>query len=94
MIKTYSDFLAVIDCKCALYAEIPAGHLSVNGSSTYELYRAVEFLACFADSAAELLDIIVGDADVDKAAKYAESEYKQIIRCLRRLADAENAPTT
>lgn len=94
MIKTYSDFTAVVSGKCALYAQIPSEHLNFQGEQTYALYRSVRFNACFADSASELLNLMPSDKDMEDIATYAGSEYRQIKRCLERLAAAENALTT
>lgn len=89
MIKTYSDFLAVCDRKCELYAQIPEDHLSLEGTKVYELYKIVKFNACFASDATELLQMLNEDEDVEAASKYAGSEFRQIRRCLERLASAE-----
>ena len=88
--KTYSEFLEVVNSKIALYAQIPERHFSVEGQKVYELYRAVEFLVCFASNASELLAMLIDDEDVKIAAKYTEAEYNKIRRCLERLAAAEN----
>ena len=90
--KNYSEFLDVVNSKIALYSQIPERHFSVEGQKLYELYRAVEFLVCFASNASELLPMLSEDEDVKTAAKYVESEYKKIHRCLERLAAAEAAP--
>ena len=89
--KTYSEFIDVVNSKIALYSQIPERHFSVEGQKVYELYRAVEFLICFASNASELLPKLSEDDDVATAAKYVESEYKKIHRCLERLAAAEAA---
>ena len=94
MIKTYSDFLAVVSGKCSLYAQIPSEHLNFQGEQTYALYRSVQFTACFADSASELLNLMPSDKDMEDNATYAGTEYRQIMRCLERLAAAENVPAT
>ena len=94
MIKTYSDFLATVNVKCAQYAQIPDDHLSFEGTKTYELYQVIRWLTGFADSATELLDMMTDDPKVDAAVEYAGSEYRQITRCLNRLAAAENVSTT
>lgn len=90
--KTYSEFLEVVNGKLALYAQIPERHLSVEGQKVYELYKAIEFLVCFASNATELLDMLNDDEDVTLIAKYIDSEYKKILRCLARLAAEENTP--
>lgn len=90
MIKTYSDFTAVVSGKCSLYSQIPDEHLSYDGANVYKLYKLVQFNACFASTAAELLDLLQTDEDVKDIAKHAKSESRQIIRCLERLASAEN----
>ena len=92
--KTYSEFIDVVNSKIALYSQIPERHFSVEGQKVYELYRAVEFLTCFASNATELLPMLSEDEDVATAAKYVESEYKKIIRCLERLAKEEAASAT
>lgn len=93
MIKTYSDFTAVVSGKCSLYGQIPDRHLSVEGQQVYELYKNVMFDSCFSSNATELLDLLFTDEDVVEAAKYAGAEYRKIIRCLERLASAESLPT-
>lgn len=93
MIKTYSDFTAVVSGKCSLYAQIPDRHLTVEGQQVYELYKNVMFDSCFASNATELLDLLHTDEDVEAAAKYAGAEHRKILRCLERLAAAENVPT-
>ena len=90
MMKTYSEFLAVVNSKIDLYAQIPEGHLSQEGQKVYELYKAIEFLVCFASNATELLGMLNDDEDVAKAAEYAGSELRKIRRCLESLAAAEN----
>ena len=90
MIKTYPDFTAVVSGKCSLYAQIPDQHLSIEGANVYKLYKLVQFNACFASTAAELLDLLHTDEDVEDLAKHAKSELCKIIRCLERLASAEN----
>ena len=92
MMKSYSEFLAVVESKIALYSQIPERHFSVEGQKVYELYRAIEFLVCFASNATELLGMLNDDEDVKTAAKYTEAEYNKIRRCLERLAAAEKAP--
>ena len=94
MIKTYSDFTAVVSGKCSLYAQIPDEHLSDEGANVYKLYKLVQFNACFSSNATELLDLLHTDEDVEDIAKHAKSEHRQITRCLERLAAAENVPTT
>lgn len=94
MIKTYSDFLAVVNVKCAQYDQIPENHLSFTGLKVYELYKAVKFNTCFASDATELLDMLHTDEDVEDIAKHASSEHRQILRCLERLAAAERIPNT
>jgi len=91
--KTYSEFIEVVNSKIALYSQIPERHFSVEGQKVYELYRAVEFLSCFTSNATELLSMMTEDEDVATAAKYTESEYRKILRCLERLAAAENVQT-
>lgn len=93
MIKTYSDFINVVNSKLALYAQIPESYLSIEGTKAYELYKNVSFNSCFASNATELLALVIEDEDVEAAAKYAGSEYRQIRRCLERLAAAENLQT-
>lgn len=93
MMKTYPEFLAVCDAKSALYAQIPDRYLSLEGQKVYALYKLVNFNACFADNAAELLDLLLTDEDVAEAAKYAGAEYRKIIRCLDRIAATERIPT-
>ena len=90
--KSYSEFLAVVDSKIALYAQIPESYLSIEGQKVYELYKAVEFLICFASNATELVGMLNDDEDVAKAAEYAGAELHKIRRCLERLAAAEKAP--
>lgn len=90
MMKSYSEFLAVVESKLNLYSQIPERHFSVEGQKVYELYRAIEFLVCFASNATELLGMLEDDEDVKTAAKYTEAEYNKIRRCLERLAAAEN----
>ena len=95
MIKTYTDFLAVVNTKCAQYDQIPEDHLSFTGQKVYGLYKAVKFNTCFASDATELLSLLGDDEDVEEATKYVGSEYRKIIRCLEWLAFSENlAPTT
>lgn len=95
MIKTYSDFTAVVSGKCSLYGQIPDEHLSYEGANVYKLYKLVNFNACFASNATELLDLLQTDEDLEGIAKNAKSELRQIIRCLERLASKESlAPTT
>lgn len=95
MIKTYSDFTAVVSGKCSLYAQIPDEHLSYEGANVYKLYKLVNFNACFASNATELLDLLQTDEDLEGIAKNVKSELRQIIRCLERLASKESlAPTT
>lgn len=94
MIKTYSDFLNVVNSKLALYAQIPESHLSIEGTKTYELYKNVSFNICFSSDATELLALVIEDEDIAEAAKYAGSEFRQIRRCLERLAATERIPTT
>ena len=89
--KTYSEFIDVVNSKIALYSQIPERHFSVEGQKVYELYRAVEFLTCFATSATELLPMLSEDEDVTLTAKYVESEYRKIHRCLERMANEEAA---
>lgn len=93
MIKTYSDFTAVVSVKCSLYGQIPDRHLSLEGQQVYELYKNVMFDSCFASDATELLDLLHTDEDVEAASKYAGAEYRKIIRCLERLASTERIPT-
>lgn len=94
MITTYPDFTAVVSGKCSLYAQIPDEHLSIEGTNAYKLYKLVQFNACFASNATELLDLLHTDEDVEDIAKYAKSELRQIIRCLERLASKEGLDTT
>lgn len=95
MIKTYSDFTAVVSGKCSLYGQIPDEHLSLEGANVYRLYKLVNFNACFASNATELLDLLHTDEDVEDIAKYAKSEHRQIFRCLERLVSKEDLdPTT
>ena len=89
--KTYSEFIEVVNGKIALYSQVPERHFSVEGQKVYELYRAVEFLACFASNATELLSMMTEDEDVATAGKYADAEYRKIRRCLERLANEEAA---
>lgn len=91
MIKTYSDFTAVLSGKCSLYAQIPDRQLSLEGQKVYELYKNVMFDSCFASNATELLELLHTDEDVAEAAKYAGAEHRMILRCLECLAAAENA---
>lgn len=91
--KTYSEFINVVNSKTALYSQIPERHFSVEGQKVYELYKAVEFLACFTSDASELLAMMIEDEDVTLAGKHADSEYRKICRCLERLAAAEKVPT-
>lgn len=91
MMKSYSEFLAVVDSKIALYAQIPESYLSIEGQKVNELYKAVEFLVCFASNATELLGMLNDDEDVAKAAEHAGAELHKIRRCLENLAAAENA---
>ena len=90
--KSYSEFVDVVNSKVALYKQIPERHFSVEGQKVYELYRAIEFLICFTSNATELLGMLNDDEDVQIAAKYTESEYRKIRRCLESLAAAEEAP--
>ena len=94
MIKTYSDFTAVVSGKCSMYGQIPDRHLSLEGQQVYELYKNVMFDSCFCSNAAELLDLLQTDEDVEAASKYAGAEYRKIIRCLERLASHEALATT
>lgn len=89
MTKTYADFLNVVQTKVDLYAQIPERHLSVEGRSVYELYKAVEFLACFTSNATELLTMMTDDEEVTEAAKYAAAELRKIRRVLENLSTAE-----
>ena len=89
MMKSYSEFLAVVDNKLALYAQIPESYLSIEGQNVNELYKAIEFLICFASNATELLAMLNDDVDVAKAAEYAGAELHKIRRCLEHLAAAE-----
>lgn len=89
MIKTYPEFIAVVDAKCAQYEQIPEEHLSFTGKNVHDLYKSVKFLACFASNAAELLEMMREDEDVDKIKIAAKSEHRMILRCLERLAAAE-----
>lgn len=90
MMKSYSEFVAVVNSKVALYAQIPERHLSVEGMKVYDLYKAIEFLACFTTSASELLAMMKEDEDVKIAAKFVENEHRKIRRCIESLAAAEN----
>lgn len=94
MIKTYPEFIAVVDTKCALYAQIPEKHLSVEGKYTHDLYKAVEFNVCFASNATELLEMLNDDKAVENVKAFAGPELRQITRCLERLAAAENLDHT
>ena len=94
MIKTYTAFLEVCEDKRKLYARIPDDHLSLEGAKVYELYKAVHFDACFASNATELLEMLTEDEDVAEAAKWAGSEFRQIRRCLERLAASERPNST
>ena len=94
MVKTYSEFIDVINSQTALYAQIPDEYLTCEGSCVYKLYKAVQFDTCFASNASELLALVSDDEDVDFYAKYAEKEYRKLHRCLESLAAAENVPTT
>lgn len=89
MIKTYPEFLEVCESKCKLYKTIPDRYLSIEGQQVNALYNAVQFNACFASDAAELLDMLNEDEAVETAAKFADSELRKIRRCLERLAAAE-----
>lgn len=89
--KTYSEFLDVVDSKIALFAQIPERYLSIEGQKAYELYKAVGFLAGFTSNATEMLDMLKDDEDVEAAAKYAGSELRKIRRCLECLAASENS---
>ena len=93
MIKTYPDFTAVVSGKCSLYSQIPDEHLSIEGTNVYKLYKTVQFNVCFASTAAELLDLLHTDEDVEAISKYVPSEHRQIIRCLERLASKEATTT-
>lgn len=93
MMKTYSEFINVVNSKVALYDQIPEEHLSVEGKNVYNLYKTVQFNACFASNATELLALL-NDEDIEAAGQYAGSELRQIHRCLERLADLETAPAT
>lgn len=90
MLKTYAEFINVVNNKIAVYAQIPEKHLSIEGQKVYELYKAVEFLACFTSNATELLDLLIEDEDVKNAAEFADHEFRTIRRCLENLAAAEN----
>ena len=89
MKKTYTDFLNVVKRKVDLYSEIPERHLSIEGRSVYDLYKAVDFLACFASNAAELLVLMTDDEEVTEASKYASAELRKIRRVLESLASAD-----
>lgn len=90
MMKTYSEFIDVVNSKTALYAQIPEKHLSVEGMKVYDLYKAIEFLACFTTCASELLDMMKEDEEIKTAAQFVDKEHRKIIRCLDSLAAAEN----
>ena len=94
MIKTYPEFIAVVDAKCALYEQIPEEHLSYTGKNVHDLYKAVKFNICFASDATELLEMLREDEDVEKIQIAARAEHRQILRCLERLAATERIPTT
>lgn len=94
MVKTYPEFIDVINSKIALYAQIPEEHLSIEGTSVYALYKTVKFNICFASNASELLVLLNEDEHVEFHANYVGTEYRSIRRCLERLAAAETAPTT
>lgn len=90
MIKTYSDFIATCSGKKSLYDQIPDEHLTVQGGKVYELYKTVMFNSCFADNAAEMLELMKAyKPGMESIAQYAPVEYKQIFGCLNRLAEAE-----
>lgn len=93
MIKTYPEFIDVVKSKINLYAQIPESHLTVEGNKVYELYRLVNFLACFASGAADLLAMLDEEKEVEAVASYTGSELRKVRRCLESLAAAEN-PTT
>lgn len=90
MITTYPEFLAVCESKCKMYKTIPDRYLSIEGQQVYALYNAVEFNACFASDATELLDMLNEDETVANAEQYAGSELRKIRRCLERLAKTES----
>lgn len=89
MITTYPEFLAVCESKCKMYKTIPDRYLSIEGQQVYALYNAVEFNACFASDATELLEMLSEDETVANAAQFAGSELRKIRRCLERLAKTE-----
>lgn len=90
MTKNYNDFLNIVKRKIDLYTHIPERHLSIEGRGVCELYKTVDYLACFASNATELLEMLIDDADVEEAAKYSGSELQKIRRYLENLAAAEN----
>lgn len=94
MIKTYPEFIAVVDAKCAQYEQIPEEHLSFTGKNVHSLYKVVKFLICFTSDATELLAMMHEDDDVETLKITAGSELRKIIRCLEWLAASENIPTT
>lgn len=89
--KTYSEFINVVNNQVAMYSQIPERYLSIEGQKVYELYKAVEFLACFTSNATELLALLKDDEDVAKAAEFAGAELRKIRRCLEGLATEEAA---
>lgn len=89
MTKTYTDFLNIVKRKIDLYTHIPERHLSIEGRGICELYKTVDYLACFASNATELLEMLSDDKDVEEAAKYSGSELQKITRHLKNLAADE-----
>ena len=89
MKKTYTDFLEIVKRKIDLYTHIPERHLSIEGRGICELYKAVDYLACFTSNAAELLEMLSDDKDVEEAAKYSGGELQKITRHLKNIADDE-----
>lgn len=94
MVKTYTEFLVVVDAKLSMYEQIPDKHLSMEGRKAHGLYKDVKFLSCFASDATELLGMLHEEADVEAAKVFVGPEVRQIMRCLERLAAAESLPTT
>ena len=91
--KTYSEFIDVVNSKVALYVQIPEKHLTCEGSIVRDLYKAVLFNTGFASNATELLALLNEDDDVEFYANHAVFEYSKIHRCLERLAASENEQT-
>lgn len=90
MITTYPEFLAVCESKCKVYKTIPDRYLSIEGQQVCALYNAVQFNACFASDARELLEMLSEDEAIENVAQFAGSELRKIRRCLERLAKTES----